>query len=132
MRLPCVGYDDPLYLVTNMDYAEAALAAYRKRGHIETFFSDQKSRGFHIHKSHLNNPERLARLLMAACIAYVWVVYLGVCAHHDDWLKRIHRKHHCDLSLFQLGLRLLAHCLRHRLKLPRRSLLPTLLIGCPN
>ena len=39
-------YDAPIYLVTNMTDLEAALAAYRKRAHMETFFSDQKSRGF--------------------------------------------------------------------------------------
>ena len=54
-------YDTPIYLVTNMADLEAALAAYRQRAHIETFFSDQKSRGFHLHKSHLSDPQRLAR-----------------------------------------------------------------------
>lgn len=73
-------YEEPLYLVTNMVDLEAAIAPYRKRAHIETFFSDQKSRGFHIHKSHLSAPERLTRLLIASCLAYVWLVYLGVCA----------------------------------------------------
>jgi len=54
-------YDTPIYLVTNMADLETALAAYRQRAHIETFFSDQKSRGFHLHKSHLSDPQRLAR-----------------------------------------------------------------------
>ena len=63
------AYAEPLYLVTNMADLEAALAAYRKRAHIETFFSDQKSRGFHIHKSHLSDPARVARLLLVACLA---------------------------------------------------------------
>lgn len=31
---------------------------YAKRFRIETFFSDQKSRGFHLHKSHLSDPVR--------------------------------------------------------------------------
>ncbi len=69
------GYEEPLYLVTNMADLKAALALYRKRAHIETFFSDQKSRGFHIHKSHLSDPKRLTRLLIASCLAYLWVVY---------------------------------------------------------
>ena len=56
---------------------EAAIVLYRKRAHIETFFSDQKSRGFHLHKSHLREPARLTRLLIAACLAYLWVVYLA-------------------------------------------------------
>ena len=63
------AYAEPVYLVTNMLDLAAALAAYRKRAQIETFFADQKSRGFHLHKSHLSDPTRLARLLIAACLA---------------------------------------------------------------
>jgi hypothetical protein len=47
------AYEEPLYLVTNLPNASAAAWFYRRRFRIETFFSDQKSRGFHIHKSHL-------------------------------------------------------------------------------
>ncbi|MDP9317323.1 MAG: transposase [Chloroflexota bacterium] len=120
-------YDAPIYLVTNMVDLEAALAAYRQRAHIETFFSDQKSRGFHIHKSHLSDPRRLARLLIVSCLAYLWLVYLGVCALRDDWLKRLHRRDRCDLSLFRLGLRLLARCLQDERPIPQGFLVPALL-----
>ncbi len=117
-------YDTPLSLVTNMLDLDAALALYRKRAHIETFFSDQKSRGFHLHKSHLSDPKRLARLLIAACLAYVWLVYLGVCALRDGWMQRLHRRDRCDLSLFRLGLRLLARCLKDDLPIPAGFLVP--------
>src|SRR5215470_8188218 len=50
------GWKAPLYVVTNMDAAEEACRLYSKRFRIETFFSDQKSRGFHLHKSHLSDP----------------------------------------------------------------------------
>ncbi|MGB8719516.1 MAG: hypothetical protein WCD46_09420, partial [Desulfobacterales bacterium] len=40
---------------------------------IETFFSDQKSRGFNIDKSHLSCPQRLTRLMYASCLAYLWI-----------------------------------------------------------
>jgi hypothetical protein len=63
------GYQDPLYLVTNLELAEEACYWYRRRYRIETFFSDQKSRGFNLHKSHISEPERLARLMIAACLA---------------------------------------------------------------
>jgi hypothetical protein len=46
------GHAEPLYLVRNRSSAEEAIASYQKRFRIETFFSDQKSRGFNIHKSH--------------------------------------------------------------------------------
>ena len=43
------GYHEPLYLVSNMATAEEACRLDEKRFRIETFFADQKSRGFHIH-----------------------------------------------------------------------------------
>src|SRR5713101_5725970 len=100
------GYKEPIYLVTNMASAEEACRLYTKRFLIETFFSDQKSRGFHLHKSHLSDPQRLSRLLIAACLAYIWIVYLGAVCTKEGWVSIIHRRHRCDLSLFQLGLRL--------------------------
>jgi hypothetical protein len=125
------AYAEPLYLVTNMADLDAALAAYRKRAHIETFFSDQKSRGFQLHRSHLRDPQRLARLLIAACLAYLWLVYLGVCVLRDGWLKRLHRRDRCDLSLFRLGLRLLARCLKDAIPIPAGFLVPAVLPGKP-
>jgi hypothetical protein len=121
IRLICCwakGYQEPLYLVTNMASADEACRMYAKRFRIETFFSDQKSRGFHLHKSHLSDPTRLSRLLIAACLAYIWIVYLGSVCVKDGWVCMIHRSDRCDLSLFQLGLRLLDHLLNEGLSVP--------------
>lgn len=109
---------EPLYLVSNLEVAEEACYWYGKRFRIETFFSDQKSRGFHLHKSHLSEPQRLARLMIASCLAYLWVVYLGAFALQTPWYQHIHRGDRCDLSLFQLGLRLLQHFLREGIAIP--------------
>lgn len=111
-------YDEPIYLVSNMRSVDAACRWYRKRAHIETFFSDQKSRGFQLDRSHLSDPARVMRLMLAACFAYLWVIYLGVVAQDKGWVSKIHRLHRCDLSLFQLGLRLLNHLLANDLALP--------------
>lgn len=119
-----VNYEAPLYLVTNMVDLDRALQHYRQRAHIETFFSDQKSRGFQIQRSHLSDPARLSRLLIVSCLAYLWIVYLGVCALRDGWLKRLHRQDRCDLSLFRLGLRLLARCLKDLVPIPSGLLVP--------
>ncbi len=112
------GYKDPIFLVTNMELAQEACFWYKKRFRIETFFSDQKSRGFHLHKSHLDNPERLATLMIAACLAYIWMVFLGTFATQTGWNKVIHRTDRCDLSLFQLGLSLLDYFLNEGIPLP--------------
>lgn len=112
------GYQGPLYLVSNMATAEEACRWYAKRFRIETFFSDQKSRGFHIHKSHIADVQRLSRLLIAACLAYIWVVYLGSVCEKDQWRPIIHRRKRCDLSLFQLGLRFLEHLLNEEMLIP--------------
>ena len=108
----------PLYLVSNLTTPEEAIIWYRQRFRIETFFSDQKSRGFQIDKSHLSKPARLSRLLLAACLAYLWIIYLGKVAEQDEWLPILQRTNRCDLSLFQLGLSLLAHCLNEDLPFP--------------
>ena len=112
------GYQDPLYLVSNMDTAEEACRYYQKRFRIETFFADQKSRGFHLHKSHIADPQRLSRLLIAACLAYIWIIYLGSLCEKEGWRSVIHRRDRCDLSLFQLGLRLLDNFLNEDLPIP--------------
>src|SRR5215510_11924466 len=112
------GYQEPLYLVSNMATAEEACRLYEKRFRIETFFADQKSRGFHIHKSHISDVQPLSRLLIAACLAYIWVVYLGTVCEKDQWQHIIHRSTRCDLSLFQLGLRFLEYLLNEELPIP--------------
>jgi Transposase DDE domain len=112
------GYKEPIYLVSNLKSGQQACRYYEKRFRIETFFSDQKSRGFHLHTSHLSKPERLSRLLIACCLAYIWIVYLGTLCEQECWAEVIHRTDRCDLSLFQLGLRLLAHFLHEDFSIP--------------
>lgn len=119
-------YEQPIYLVTNMELVEEACYWYAKRFRIETFFSDQKSRGFNLHKSHISDPARLARLMVATCLAYIWIIYLGVIAKRDGWVKMIHRTDRCDLSLFQLGLNLLEHFLNEHIYIPVAFHMPRL------
>ena len=103
--------DEPLFLVTSFEVAEEAYYWYQRRMRIETFFSDQKSRGFGLDKCHVSDPKRLSRILIAASLAYLWMLYLGVQAHLNQMVAVIHRTDRCDLSLFQLGLALLQHFL---------------------
>jgi DDE family transposase len=112
------GYKEPIYLVTNFELVDEACYWYAKRFQIETFFSDEKSRGFNLHKSHLSDPDRLGKLMLAACLAYLWIIFLGVTAHRDHWVSIIHRSDRCDWSLFRMGLALLDHFLNENLPIP--------------
>jgi hypothetical protein len=55
---------------------------------------------------------------MAACLAYIWIVYLGALCVKDGLVSVIHRRDRCDLSLFQLGLRILEHFLNEDYSIP--------------
>lgn len=117
-------YSEPVYLVTSLEVAEEACHWYGRRYRIETLFSDQKSRGFHIDKSHLSHPERLARLLIATCLTYLWMIYLGVDVIQRRCTDRIDRADRRDKSLFRLGLDWLAYLLKHDLHFSVRFCVP--------
>ena len=110
-------YKDPIYIITNIEPVPESLYWYRKRFKIETMFSDKKSRGFNIHKSHMSDPERVARLLIVTALAYIFIIYFGILATQNDYIKKIHRADRCDLSLFTLGLRTLEYLLNHLKKI---------------
>lgn len=112
------GYTDPIYLVTNVLTGEEAINWYQKRFRIETLFSDIKGRGFNLGKSGLRCPERVSRLMIPIALAYIWTVYLGELSKINKWDKIIHRTDRCDLSLFQLGIRLLKRILNRGIKIP--------------
>ena len=115
---------EPIHLVTNIESPEEACMYYAKRFRIETFFRDHKSQGFHIHKSHISIPERLSHLLIPACLAYYWVIFLGAEAIRTGLNRIIHRSSRTDLSLFQLGLSLLDFLLSRGLRIPVGFLAP--------
>jgi len=120
LALACweLGYEHPIYLISNLKDAEMALKCYKRRYRLETLFSDEKSRGFHIHKSHLSDPDRLSRLLLAACLAFIWIMYLGLSAIVTGQRTLIDRTHRQDKSLFRLGLDWLTHLLKWGEPLP--------------
>ena len=96
-------YKEAIYLLSNLDYPALITQLYKKRFKIETFFSDHKSRGFNLQRSHLSDPERLAKLLIVTCLAYIFCILAGVKCHQSRLYPMVHRNDRCDLSLFSLG-----------------------------
>jgi hypothetical protein len=109
-------YEKPIYLISNLTSKYLACRHYQRRYRIETFFSDQKSRGFHIHKSHLSEPARVSRLLVAACLAYIWMILQGLQVIAENKTGCIDRTERNDKSVFRLGLDWIRHCLKRDLE----------------
>ena len=55
--------------------------------------------------------------MIAACLAYLWIIFLGLTALREDWVRLIHRADRCDWSLFHLGLALLDYFLNEELSI---------------
>lgn len=114
------SWDEALVLVSNLDFLEEAYHFYRFRFHIETFFSDQKSRGFYLCHSHISDTSHLDRLLIGLCLAYLWIVCMGAWVVQTSRVSLIHRTDRCDWSLFHLGLSWIEYCLNRNLPLRTR------------
>lgn len=112
------SYKDPIFLISNCASLSLACHYYRRRFRLETLFSDKKSRGFHIEKSHLADPARLSRLLLATSLAYIWLIHLGMMVFQDETLRAlIDRTYRTDKSLFRLGLDWVKYSMTHGLNI---------------
>jgi hypothetical protein len=56
--------------------------------------------------------------MLAACLAYVWIVFLSALAMETGLHRIVHRSDRCDLSLFQLGFRMLDFLMDKDLSIP--------------
>jgi hypothetical protein len=89
------------------------LIEYGLRMRIEQSFRDDKSGGFDMDHTRLQDALRLERLLLAVAIATLWCHELGehVLDQGEDSRRQIDPGPSRELSLFQLGLRFLIRCL---------------------
>jgi hypothetical protein len=113
-----IGYERPWLLTTNLTDARVARQAYARRMWIEEMFGDWKDHGWAIESTHLRHPDRLARLVLALALLYIWLVLWGndlIKAGCRAWVDRHDRR---DLSLFRIGLDTLHRCFTLERKLP--------------
>ena len=106
-------WDKPIYLLSNFELCFDTARYYQKRWSIETFFGDIKSRGFNIHKSKLTDPQRVAKLLIVACLAYILLFRLGEQEQNSPLVAKVTRKDRMDLSVFTLGKKLVKYCIEN-------------------
>lgn len=102
-----VGEKDPWLLATNLPTPGETLRAYRRRMWTEELFGDLKGHGFDLASTHLQHFERLSRLTLLVALVYVWLLLAGarvIRRGERHWVDRHDRR---DLSLFQIGWRLI-------------------------
>lgn len=99
------GEEEPLYILTDTNNEEAALLVYSWRFWIEPLFADFKGRGFHLAQTHIRDPQRLSRLLMVACLTFLWTVSVGSHVFQSPEQRQVDRNDRTDRSFFQLGYR---------------------------
>lgn len=108
---------EPIYLLSNFELTYQLACYYKKRWSIETMFSDMKSRGFNIHKSKISDSQRIEKLLIVICLAYILVFRLGQQEYGGVYKAKITAKHKDDLSIFTYGKKLIEYCLKHSIQI---------------
>ena len=101
------GEDEPWLLATNLPTRHATRLAYRRRMWIEEMFGDLKGHGFDLESTHLIHFERLSRLTLAVALLYLWLIVTGTQTIQDSLRRLVDRTDRRDLSIFQIGLRLI-------------------------
>lgn len=106
------GEKEPWFLVSSAPVGPQTLRHYRVRMWTEALYGDLKGHGFDLEATHLDDADRLSRLVLGVCLVYVWLIALG-----SEVVKRGHRylvdrRSRRDKSYFRIGWDYLEHRLR--------------------
>jgi len=95
-------------IIVSFNKPEQAQLNYKDRWQIETCFRAMKSSGFDIEKTHLQDTQRIEKLLLLVMIAFVWCYKIGIYLHEN--VKQINVKKHGRKakSIFKYGLSYIA------------------------
>lgn len=98
-------------IVVSYDSPQCSLIRYRERWQVETLFKALKSKGFNMEDTHLNQTDRIDKLVAVVSIAFTWAYKAGIYVHQHVKpivIKKHQRKAH---SFFKYGLRFIANAL---------------------
>ena len=101
------GEKEPWCLATNLPDRSLTLRYYKRRMWMEEMFGDLKGHGFDLESTMLRHFTRLSRLTLAVAFLYVWLLSNGGKFIRAGLRHLVDRNDRRDLSLFQIGLRLL-------------------------
>jgi len=79
---------------------------YKQRWQIETCFKAIKTSGFNMQDTHLQEIDRIRKLLLLLMIAFVWAYKIGIFLHQNVKAIKIKKHGRRAISLFKYGLEL--------------------------
>jgi len=97
-------------IIVSFNKPENAQHDYQKRWQIEMCFKAMKSSGFDIEKTHLQDIQRIEKLILLVMIAFVWCYKIGIYLHQINPIK-IKKHGRRAKSIFKYGLTFLANVL---------------------
>jgi hypothetical protein len=116
------GEEAPWYLVSNQTGSPNLIRRYKKRMWIEEMYGDMKGHGFDLEATHLDDADRISRLVLGVCMTYVWLIALGSWVVKRGFRHLLDHKSRRDKSYFRLGWDWLRRCVRLGQPLPLRFL----------
>jgi len=110
-KVNCKDNRTGFLIIVSFNKPEQAQINYKDRWQIETCFRAMKTSGFDIEKTHLQNIERIEKLILIVMIAFVWCYKTGIFIHEN--IKKIEIKKHGRKakSIFKCGLSYIANVL---------------------
>ncbi len=75
-------------------------------------YGDFKGHGFDLESTHLDDEDRIPRLVLGVCLTFVWLISLGSWVVKNGKRHFVDRKDRRDKSYFRIGLDWLARRLR--------------------
>ena len=97
------GYTEFKFLIS-FNNPSKSKECYKKCWQIETIFKTLKSSGFNIEKTHLQQIERIEKLVALLSIAFVWCYQLGIFIDQNENKVKIKKHGYRAKSLFKHGL----------------------------
>lgn len=115
-----VGEEEPWYLVSDRQGGRKLIRLYGLRMRTEEMYGDLKRHGFDLEATHLKDAERISHLVLAVCMAFVWLMTLGAHIVKRGFRYLVDHRSRRDKSYFRIGWDWLARCLRLNLPIPIR------------
>lgn len=98
-------------IIVSFNKPEQADFYYKQRWQIEMSFKAMKSSGFDIEKTHLQDIDRIRKLLLLVMIAFVWCYKVGIYLHENIKPIKIKKHGRKTKSIFKYGLSFVANIL---------------------